>query len=170
MPRPLASPLALVLGALSLIACMCGGPSDPTTTVDPVDLAPELGVGMPDAVQGAPPTAAGGWSASIRGVCEMERDCGCLEKESVDACEASLNKSATAFDAGVLTCIVTQGCASMCGGGGVRCIEEGYQRMSAEEAAAHQMRMGIINNFPDGSCPPGTVRRVSSSGQFLGCQ
>lgn len=168
MPRPTTSPLLVTAFAVSLLACMCGGPADPgpveaTPTWAPAEAAPEA-----PAVE-AP--AAGGWSASIRGVCEMERDCNCLEKATVDACEESLNKSAAAFDAGVLTCIVTQSCASMCGGGGVRCIEEGYQRMSAASAAQHQMNMAIINNYPGGGpCPSGMTQEVDASGRFLRCR
>jgi len=169
-PSPLPSLFVVVL-AISALACMCGGPSDPAAVGAAVEPSGEQVASEAAPVSATVVPAVGGWAASIRGVCEMGRDCGCPEKETVEACETSLGASATAFDAGVLTCIVTLPCAEMCGGGGVRCIEEGAARMSAESAAQHQLNMQIINNYPSGgNCPSGMTTEVDAAGRFVRCR
>lgn len=186
-PRPCLPLVSTLVGLLGL-ACMCGGPSGP----DP-GTVPGVGFDEQDPAWGAPtepgadpaqlayapeappagtvPASARGFAPSIRGVCEMEQACGCLEKESVDACEASLQKSAVVFDSITLSCITTQACASMCGGGGVRCVEEASARLSAAESARHNAVMNVMNNYPSGGpCPSGMVETVNYAGQHVGCR
>ncbi len=163
--------LAFATGLL-LLGCMCGGPGDAT-------LAPSapVAVGGPaaePAIPVPPPPAApepSGWPASIEGICRMEADCGCLEKESVAACAASLEKSASVFTSDVTACIVGQSCAEMCGGGGVRCVNDGAARQMAAERARHEAVMGVMNNYPSGGpCPTGQTQVVDSRGGFVRCQ
>ena len=75
------------------------------------------------------------------------------------------------FTPDVLSCVVTQTCAAMCGGGGVRCVKEGAARQSARLRADHEVRMGIIENFPDGNpCARGQTAVTDYSGAVIRCQ
>ena len=186
--RPLSLLVPSLFGLLGL-ACMCGGPTETEPQLGAPGYDPaQLGVapteaptaddggagyappeGAAPAGYAAPVAAAGGFAPSIRGVCEMEQACGCLEKGSVDACEASLQKSAVVFDSITLSCITTQECGVMCGGGGVRCIEQAQARISAQMSAEHNAVMGVINNYPSGGpCPSGMVETVNYAGQHVG--
>lgn len=169
--------LPLVLLGLFTLGCMCGGAPEPGAPDDvPVvtSTAPTTDPGTartyPDPAMAAPASGNRTWPASLWGVCQMEQDCGCAEHPSVDGCVAAFEPNRAAFDAGVLSCIVSQPCAAMCGGGGAACIQAGARRMSADMAAQHDVTMGIISNFPTGDCPPGTVRTRSYSGEDLGCR
>lgn len=155
--------LVVTVGLVSILGCMCGS-GEPTT----VETTPTS-----TSATAAPASAArtGGWSASIEGVCQMESDCGCLEKGTVDACVASLRRNDAVFTSSVLSCIVTQNCAEMCGGGGSSCVQAGAQAQMGAEAARHQMMNGIINNYPSGgNCPSGQTEVVDAQGRFVRCR
>ena len=153
----LSSRLAACLLLLTSLGCLCGAPEE-ALELDTLDVAEA-------------PAGAGSWSADIEGICQMEADCGCLEKATVEDCAASLAKSAIVFTDDVNRCIVTQSCTSMCGGGAVRCVNDGAARQSAAESARHQAVMGIMENYPSGGpCANGPTQVVDSSGAFLRCQ
>lgn len=186
MSRPLTRrpslPLLTLCAALSALGCMCGGAPE-TYTPEPVAVdaafdaqegfpaVPDAPASPPSTVAAAPTPTGGGWAPTIDGICQMEADCGCLEKESVAACAASLQKSAVVFSDDVNTCIVTQSCPAMCGGGAVRCVEEGTSRKMAAEQARHEAVMGVMQNFPNGGpCANGQTQVVDSRGGFVRCQ
>lgn len=181
-------PLTVSLTVLFSLGCMCGGgpeaasPDAATwqagaaTGDDALRAeAPEDEGEVAAPTEGARPHPSanerGGWPASITGVCEMEATCGCLEKATVEACAASLGRSASVFTPDVLACIVGQSCPDMCGGGAVACVERGAARQSAQLRADHETRMGILDNFPNGGpCANGQTQVTDSRGAFLRCE